>query len=389
MKRTRIIERYLFAELFPTFSLGLVVLTFVLLLKEILDLTELVVNKGLPLSAVLELLFYLIPSSLALIIPMALLVGTILAFSRLSADGEIIALKSSGVSLSRLLRPVLLFAFLVAVAHLLLILYGVPWGRARFAEFKFRMLNQVARFQIRPQVFNDDYAGLVIFARRVEPGSGRMEGIMIEDSRDSHAPQTIVAKQGTLIPEPDRRGFTLRLRDGSVHRDVRGKDVYQLLNFATYDVTLKPRGMSATPGRLRNRDLDLKALMARIARLKREGKNYYPALVEFHKRFALPVANLLFALIGVPLGMVNRRSGKAGGFAFSIAVIFIYYLVTILGKGLSEDQVIHPAVAMWFPNALMAVLAAVLLSRASREVEWTWVDRVLHPLRRQRAERAA
>lgn len=389
MKRTRIFERYLFAELFPTFFLGLLVLTFVLLLKEILDLTELVVNKGLPLTAVLELLFYLIPSSLALTIPMALLVGTILAFSRLSADGEIIAMKSSGVSLARLLRPVLLFAFLVAVAHLFLILYGVPWGRKHFADFKFRMLNRVAQFQIRPEVFNDDYSGLVIFARQADPGNGRMEGVMIEDSRDPDAPQTIVARRGALIPAPDGRGITLRLQDGSLHREVRGKDVYQLLGFKTYDVNLEPRGMGATPGQLKDKALGLKALLARIARLKREGKNYYPALVELHKRFALPVANLLFALIGVPLGMVNRRSGKAGGFAFSIAVIFIYYLVTILGKGLSEDQVIHPAIAMWTPNALMAVLAAVLLSRASREVEWKWVERIFHPLGRRRAERRA
>ena len=126
----------------------------------------------------------------------------------------------------------------------------------------------------------------------------------------------------------------------------------------------------------------MEQLKNRIARLKREGKNYFPALAEFHKRFSLPVANLLFALVGVPLGIVNRRSGKAGGFALSIGIIFFYYIVTILGKGLSEDQVIHPALAMWLANGVMAVLAGVLLRRAVRETEGDWVQKISSAVQR-------
>jgi len=379
----RIFERYTFKELIPTFLLASLFLTFVLLLKEILDLTELVVNRGLPLVGVLKLLLYFSPSSLVLVIPMAMLMGTIMAFSRLSADGEIIALKAGGIGIAHLLRPVILFALAVLVIHQAVILYFDPWGRQKFAALKLELLSQAGQLQLRPQVFNDSFNGLLIFVRDLSGRDGHMEGVLIEDSRDPEAVQTIVASRGLLVPDGQGQGMVLRLQDGTVHRLVQAKDVYQLLAFGTYDVVLRPRGTdNGGGGEPKDRVLGLEQLKNRIARLKREGKNYFPALAEFHKRFSLPVANLLFALVGVPLGIVNRRSGKAGGFALSIGIIFFYYIVTILGKGLSEDQVIHPALAMWLANGVMAVLAGVLLRRAVRETEGDWVQKISSAVQR-------
>ncbi len=167
MKKT--LYRYLAKEIFPSFLLGLVGFTFILLTGRILQLVELFVNKRVPLFYILGFLYYLLPSFLVLTIPMATLLSVMLAFNRLSGDNEITALKASGVSVYQLTPPVLLFALFTTLATLILSLYSLPRANEASRALLYEMASSKAHAGIKERVFNDDFEGLVLYADRVNP----------------------------------------------------------------------------------------------------------------------------------------------------------------------------------------------------------------------------
>ncbi|MCZ6660456.1 MAG: LPS export ABC transporter permease LptF [bacterium] len=377
----RLLSRYIFKELVSVFALALLIFTLVLLLSRVLGLTDLVLNKGVPLLVVLKLLVYLSPSFLILIIPIALLVSAITVFSKLSTDSEIVAMKATGMSFLHMLGPVLVLSVAAYIATSYLIFVAFPTGNLAFQQAMFNLVRSKAALDIRPRVFNDTFSGLVLYAQEVPANDNVVRGVFIADRRQRDQSQTIVAQEGRLIPDPARRRVVLQLRNGTIHKLLPGRERYQILHFRRHELALNLRGLleagQPKKGVKQMTADELRLLVDQTPPGSREGAI---ALVEYYKKFSLPVAALLLGFVGAPLGMFNRRSGRPGGFVISAAVVLFYYLLFTMGEGLGDEGRIPALWAMWMPNVVIALLAVYLVSKTAMEQPFTYAESAMRRL---------
>jgi len=387
MKKT--LYRYLLRELFPSFILGLVGFTFVLLTGRILQLIELFVNKGVELSFLLKLVYYLIPSFLVLTIPMATLLSVLLTFNRLSSDNEVTALKASGVSLYQMIPPVAILAAFAFVATTLLSLYALPQANHASRSLLYQMASTKAHAGVKERVFNDDFAGLVLYVEKIGADPTEWENVFLSDSRNPAETVSIIAPQGSVLSDPQKMIVILRLRNGAIHRLGEKPDAYQKIDFRQYDLRLdlKAAWRDDPDGKKHPADMSLPELARTIRLLRAQNADAKPQWVKIHEKFSIPFACLIFGLIAVPLGVQARatRSGKSTGFAWSIGVLLIYYLCTNTGTSLAERGAVALELGMWVPNLLFLALGFYLLVKAAKESPvffLVWLNRFIEKIRR-------
>jgi lipopolysaccharide export system permease protein len=366
----RILYRYTLREMSAPFLLGLGIFTFVLLLARLLRLIELVVNRGLPATQVFQLFSYLLPAFLEVTVPMAMLLAILVAFGRLSADSEITALRSAGVSLYQLAPSVATLVLASMLVTAFLATYARPWGNHEMRLALFDIARTRATAGIRPQVFNDEFSGLTIYTEKVDTKNDRLVHVLIADQRDPNQQNTIFAAEGELVSDPARHVVTLRLENGVIYtRDASGRSEYRT-EFERYAVSLD---LQAALAGLNEEDEDpkeltLPALEARIAAKRAAGDSVTSELTEYHRKFAIPFACVVFGLIGLPLGVQPGRAVKSRGFTLSVAVIFVYYILLSVGQALAEQDRIPAALGLWLPNLVLGVAGLLVFRRAAREL---------------------
>lgn len=362
--------RYTLREMVLPFGLGLTLFTFVLLLARLLKLTELVVNRGLPASHIAQLIGLLLPAFLEVTVPMAMLLAILVAFGRLSADNEIVALRSSGVSLYQLLPPVATFVAAVTVATAVLGLWVRPWSNRALRSNLVALARTNAIAAIRPQTFNTEFPEVVLYAEGVDTAQARLSHVLVSDHRDVDQHNTVFAREGRMLPDTARHTLTLRLLHGAIHTvDLDGRSSYQT-RFESYDVTLDlddSLGTGWQPGDEPPENLSLGDLRGRIARMAARGATPTSERVELHRRFAIPFACVVFALIALPLALQPGRAVRARGLSVSLGVIFVYYLLLSTGQALAEQHLVGPAQGLWMANGLLLPVGVFLLYRAGRE----------------------
>jgi lipopolysaccharide export system permease protein len=370
---------HILKELLSPFMLGLLIFTFILLTNRILKLMELVVNKGIGLGEVIKLIVFLLPSFLVLTIPMSILLAILIALGRLSADGELIALKASGVSLYQILVP---FAVLCCIGFLLtnsLTLFLLPSCNNAFRRQLFQLSQRHSEANLQERIFNDDFAGLVIYINEI-PGSGKpMRGILISDKRESDVPSLIIGEEGIIISDQKEMKVTLRLFNGSIHRSAKDFKSYQQATFKVYDMNLQLSDEdSGGDADVKYSELEASALMALAAERKKENKSAIKILTELHKRFAFPCACFMLGLVGIPLGAYRKKGTRSYGFVLCIVVLFLYYFFLNLGESLAKRGVLYPALGIWMPNMILGLMGLYCLRVVGREkplVFLNWIEK--------------
>ena len=363
----RLVDRTILMEMAVAFILGLLIFTFVLLTNKILRLVELIVSKGVGILTVLQLFLYILPYSLVVTIPMSVLLATLATFIRLGADGEVLAWRGAGLSVSRLTRPALGFGLVAAALTLVISIWILPFSNHAFKNLVFQITQRQATVGLQEGIFNSDFEGLILYVERMDQKTSEMEGIFLVDNRNPAERRVIVARGGRFTPDPQNLRFALSLNQGSIHlsaAEVSGR--YRLLTFADYTLTLDVARTLADPVQrpLGEQELTLPDLRRRAADLKTQGGNYHPLLVEFHKKLAIPLSCLLFPLVGVPLGSRLRKGGRGLSLAISVGCALGYYMLIVAGEGLGDRGLIPEALAMWLPNLLIALGGVLLLLRA-------------------------
>lgn len=370
--------RYLAREVLSAFFLGLLIFTGVLLMGRMLRLADMVVSKGVPLSDVLLMIAYLLPNFAIITIPMSLLLAVLLAFSRLSGDSEIIAIKASGISLYRLLPPVLTISLAAYILTAVTAVYALPKGNTAFKELLYKAVQGRLSLNLKEQVFNTSIPGLLIYINKNNGKSGLLSGVMIQDERNPKEVSTIFAETGSFGMDENSRKIHLHLTDGSIHQS-RPKGVYRLLGFNEYDLEID---LSKTAASFERNELDMSLSEIR-QNLKKGGfskKLMTDMGLEVHRRFALPFACFIFAIVAVPLGIQNRRSGKAAGFSFSIATLLLFYIFQSIGRTFGEKELFTPFMAEWLPNLIFLAAGAYLFVKAAKEERVAVFDRIARAL---------
>jgi lipopolysaccharide export system permease protein len=363
----KIANLYIVKETLPILLISLLTFTLILLMDKILKLIELIIS-GISLSQILMLLFFISPSFLIFTIPMAFLLGTLLSFGRLSGDSEITAFKASGVSLYQLFFPISILSICAYLLTTFLVFYGLPWGNQGFMATLYQIAQSKANIEIKERVFNDMFSGLVVYVDKVPIQGKKMEGILIYDERDKEKVHTIFAKEGFLVNNPETQEVILRLLQGDIHRFESKTKVYQKMKFDTYDLRLElEKTFAAWGARLKEQEMSVDEIKGKINKMKAYGFDTTSQEVELHKRYAIPFTCIVFGLIGVPLGIQPRRSGRSYGFILSIFIIMMYYISLTTAEILALKKTLPPFLAGWSPNFIFFALGIYLLIKAANE----------------------
>ncbi len=374
---TRILDRYIVKELGPPFAIGVGVFTFFLVIDRIYQLTDLVITKNVPFALVMPLLLYMLPAFLALTLPMATLVAVLLVCGRLAGDLEVAALKASGVSPLRLFRPFLAAGIVVTLLIAWLTLMVGPWSSGAFQRQLFRILQSRAATGIKERTFSATFNQFVIYVDEVSPSQVRLKGLLVSDERNPEQSRIIVAREGRLLSDEATRRITLRFLDGSISEsDVGDRRRFRQTYFSLYDMSLPVDSplTAASKEEKPEKQLPLRQLISEADRLHREGQIATPYYVELHKRFALPMAALMFTLVGFPLGIRSHRGGRAVALGFSFGIVVSYYILYTSMEGFALRGRLPAGIAVWVPNAILALVGLAMLRAEVAGVSTAWLD---------------
>ena len=396
--RSFVLDRYVARELVSPFAFSGTLFTFFLILDRIYNLTDLVITKGVPFHLVGELLVLMLPSFLANALPMALLVAVLMAGGRLAGDFEIVAFKASGVSLGRLFRPVLVVSLAVALVAAGLTLALAPTANREFQRQLFRILQARAVSGLQERVFSGAFGDVVIYVQDISASQIALRRVLVSDERDPAISRIITAREGRLLTDDVNRTVTLRLLHGAVNeadvtptdppKDLTTKEVrpaggaasaarYRYTRFNLYDMSLSVDSpLKGRRGEKPEKDLTLSELDERIAALRHDAYGRAPFEIERHKRWALPLASLVFALVAFPLAVRTHRGGRSVALVGSLVILMTYYLMMTSLEGAALGTRIPTWLAIWTPNALFAAAGLGLLVATTLEWKWPAMPRV-------------
>ena len=412
----KILKRYILKEHLSPFLISLLVVTFVLLTDRVIDLLNLIIEKKLPAQIVVELFALSLPYMLALSVPMAVLVATILAFGRMSVDREIIAIKSSGVNIYAQVRPLIVTALLMSLA----MVYFNHWFLPNTNHKLKNLMLKVAYYKPMTIIKENEYTNFMDFTVYAKSNTDSLlADVLIYDRSQSRFPRTVYAKTGKVVQMDNGNSLQIILNNGEMHeRNERESGKYSRTSFDRYVINVRDIGTrndffesgyrsdremtydqlvatlkdnrkeldtkqqeaASLQQRLDlarkapagfNREIEVRRLGAmqkmaadRVSELNETNRSLQ---VELHKKFSLSFAIIIFILIGIPLGMMTRTSGIGMAFSVSSVIFLIYYISLNGGEQLADKGIIPPYLAMWLSNIVFFLLAMLLIYLSSKE----------------------
>jgi LPS export ABC transporter permease LptF/LPS export ABC transporter permease LptG len=377
----RTIDRYVIRQVLMPFCMGVLVFTFVFIIRALIEYVEPLVARGVSTPVLVRVLATLIPQALALSIPMSLLLGLLVAFGRLSADREFVAMQACGVSLKRLLYPVGLCSVLGCAVTAYVMLVAVPNSNQTFRELTFSIITARAEGEVKPRVFFTDFPGLTLYARDVPTSGGGWNGVFIADSRPNWPQAVYVARRGRVALDRRARTVELVLEDGSRHTS--NGDEYQISPSEELRLRIDPSTVFPSEGPLKGlAEMTIAELRKGIIENEAAGISTHNERMAIHRKFAIPVACLVFGVIGLALGATNRRDGALGSFGLGLVVVFAYYIPLYLFPAMTKGGYLTPWLAIWLPNILLGFIAILLLLWRNRVADQPIRVLVPDPLRR-------
>lgn len=400
--RIRILTRYILSEVSSHGAIGLALFTFVIFMRDLGRLLELIVRNSAPIPSVAEIFFLTLPAALTVTLPMAVLVGILIGLSRLAADSEVTAIRAGGMGSVMFVRVVSIFAIALWGLALINTVYVAPRSEAALARLQDKLKSSQASFEVEPRVFYEDFKNMVLYVEDVKPGSGSAlwKGVFLADVTLPQEPKITMAERGVVVPEG--QNLHMHLEDGMQQdADPKQPSQYQISTFQQTDIPIAlPESADQTkPELVPVAELSTRELWRR-AHAGGMGMGSYMGnsdtqvkarwyAVEFQRRLALPTACLVLALVGIPLGLSSRRGGKSMGFVLTIVLVFIYYVISLVGVSLGRGGKIPPGPAVWMANVVFLLAGLFLLYRVDRApIDLSWVTAGWESLRQRVARHA-
>jgi LPS export ABC transporter permease LptG/LPS export ABC transporter permease LptF len=357
----RILTRYILGEILSHTLIGCALFTFILFMHDLPHILDVVVRNSSTFSNVMEILLFTLPNTFKVTIPMAVLVGVLLGLSRLASDSEIVAMRASGLGIGYFVRV----SSIVAIAGTLIglgnSLYVAPRANQAILEMQQSLETSQASYEIQRGVFYEEFKNIVLYVQDVRAGSGssNWRQVFMADVTDPSNPQITTAASATVVNDSTQE-LLMRLRNGSRHETVAGQPLeYNTSKFDTTDLPLALSQQSTVQiGRM---DTSIFALPMGKLIERTHGQDPKRFLIELNNRFSYPAACLVLMLVGVPLGVASRRGGKSSAWVFTIALVVVYYSLSLIGTALGRQDKIPVFLAIWLANILFATAGAFLL----------------------------
>jgi LPS export ABC transporter permease LptF len=357
----KILRNYFLKEFIAPIFLGLGVLTFVMILGNLIKIAELIITKGVDIYSVSKLFLFMIPYLLTYTLPIAALTAVLLSLGRLSSDNEIVAIRASGINLFTLILPLLIVGLILS---LILVVFNdrvIPYAHyaSRKTLVEIGIKNPAAALE--PGVFINSFEKYVLFIYRIE--QNKLGNVRIYEPQGEDKPtRTIVAKHGEFIAIPEKKIVKLKLVDGtSDEPDPDNPGNFYKLNFKTYFITLN-LAQTQDKGQVEKKPKDMTILELRneIRRLEKEGIDPMPLITEIHEKISLAFSCFVFILLGSSMAIITRRREKSINFGIAFLIVGIYYLLLMASEALSLQGYVNPAIAMWLPNIILGIIGIIL-----------------------------
>jgi LPS export ABC transporter permease LptF/LPS export ABC transporter permease LptG len=368
--------RYVLRELLTPTLMGLTLFTFLLLMNYLLHLADMIIDKGVSVADVARLFMYSVPHTIVLTVPMAVLLGGLIAFGRMSADSEVIAIRTGGISLYHLAVPALILASGAWMLNSYLVFVVLPWGNNQLRQLQWQLVtSRTISSEIKPRIIYDDFPNFILYIEDVTE-SGQVWNDVFLAKTDENPPMVVLAERGQPIFDEENRIFWLRLENGVQYRSGATAEEVAVTSFSRFDQVLLDESDigDAGPVHKDDRSMNLGELFEQISIRESEGLPTESYWVEVHKRFAFPVACLVLGLLALPLGISTTRHTKATGFVLAILVIAVYYQFIENGEKFAEEGAIPAWLGMWSANIVLAPIAIFLLWSKTREIDWGIAD---------------
>jgi len=361
--------RYIINEIWPTFLVSLLVFIFIMVAAQMLSITELIVTRGVGITQVLGMVLYILPDILTFALPAVTLMAVVVAFLRLSADSEIIALKSSGISLYQMLPPVAAFAFAVFLIGLGISLFAAPWGNRSFKDLLFSIAESRADLGIKERVFCEPFDHLVFYVNHFDRKERMLKDVFVVDRRDEKVTHTIVADEGYILSQPEQRTITIFFGKGTIFAVDKDMNAARTIQFNTYGLTI---GLKDVMKDLASRqkaphELSVGNLVDEIRKLPPGDIQRSRMLRELLEKVSIPLAVIFMGIIGVPLGAQLRARGRTAGIGVSLAVFSTYYICLMIVRSICSSGAVPPALGICVPDLFLVAIMIYLLRRAADE----------------------
>jgi lipopolysaccharide export system permease protein len=369
MRWPRTLSLYVTREVVTYTLIGLAVITIVMVARGLVRYLDYLIGAGFAAADLLRMVGLLATTLAIYALPASFLFGVLLAIGRMAGDVEITAMRACGVGIRGLLGPIGLLGAALSLSTLGLGLEVEPAARREMASVLRRLLVRGAA--VEPGRFNT-VGDRTLYVDERE-GANRLRGILVSDTTDPERPFLVFAEAGELRLDEQRAELQLVLERGDVHIEAGGSgaDRYQRLGFARLEYKIDVAQMIHPDQLPRAREMplaELRAVAARIAAGSQESLRDEPSAyaANLARRYALPAAPALFALVGVPLGMRRTRGARSYGMILCALLAFAYYALQALCESLATEKGVPPRVAMWLPNFAFAAVGAALIARARR-----------------------
>lgn len=362
------VDRYILAEIFWPFFGGMVFFTFIFLMFQSLRLAEIFIVHGVSAAILLKMCALLVLQFLPAAVSVAFLIAVLMAFGRLSADGELVALKANGLGVWRLSVPVLLLSLIVGWFSIALNTEWVPWAQRASLDLTIRVSNTKVVASIQEGTFTSGFFDLLIFADKVDVKKNRLKNVFIYDEREPKNPLTVVARWGEIVPVKTATELgvaaMLKLHDGSIHRNNMADTSYEKINFGEYRLYLKidegSPNPSEKPNMIPQRELvkliggtDSKSLDGRVLR------------GEYWRRYAVGMSSVLFVFLGIGFGTIRTRSVRVGAGLVAFVTLLLYWIIQTYALMAVVHGVLPPVLALQLPNLAVLIAAVMSFRRAA------------------------
>ena len=394
----RILDRYVFREVSVSFLFCFAIFLVTGMVAGFLPILQKGMESGLELTFILfQALVNAFPSTLVTVAPLSISVGVLLGLGRMASDNEISAIKSSGISVIRLLPPVVTLGFLGFILSLICTLILIPKGISEGKRLMREALTKRIDVGIEERVFFDALKDMILYVDQIDSSSGLMKGIFIRESTKPNDVTTILATKGKMTNDPEGKSFIMDLRDGVILKEDATGDSTGNLAFKSYVFKYPLTRMSLEKVQQSLEEMSISEIRKKIETIMAPIENATPANRAFQKRadifarililqrFVYPFSCIALAFISFPIGLVSFGKGKLNNVSLGLVAIFAYYALTLAAERAARSYLICPELAIPFPPMLFVFLSIYLMNKVRRESLPTVVvmaQKVLSNLRR-------
>jgi lipopolysaccharide export system permease protein len=321
-----------------------------------------VLNKGVSIISVIKLASLTIPDFMIITLPISYLLAVLIVFGKMTQDNEIMALKASGVNMINLTKPALLFALIPLFISITFSFYIAPRFNYFFRVLAVKQIKQAVLSALKQNTFSNKFANYKIFIKEVNLNKSLIKGIFILN-KIKNKPEVLIAKEGSLIYNKKLNSISFYLKNGEIQNGSASVKNFWLLHFNTYKINIKLKGLSFPNKNKSVHFMTISQLVSKYMIEKKPGnKNMY--LIYIFKKIAIPFATILFAFIGIPLGMFSEKRSLFLGISYTIVIVVLYYILFTSGLYLSIKNGFNPILGVWGADIFILITGIILYVRA-------------------------